>query len=125
MPHTYWNTLSGLYLAQSPILGANTPVGLAMYGVENEYLIVVDLNNKRLVNLQNINSPKKNITVIFNSWNNGSTLNNPAHVIIDLQHANDVYVMQTINLSPKAVAGVCGTTPNKLNGPKGIFFDSE
>ncbi len=38
------------------------------------------------------------------------------------------YSMQTINPSPKAIAGVtgsCGTTPNKLHGPKGIFLDSE
>jgi hypothetical protein len=125
----------------SSIIGFNTPVGLALYGVESESLIVVDVNNDRLVNLQNINSANKNISVIFNSWNNGSTFINPVQVIIDLEHANDVYVsdygycnimlfysMQTINPSPKAVAGVtgsCGTTPDKFNALRGIFLDNE
>lgn len=95
----------------------------------------------QIVQIENIDSMNRNITVLIKNWSNNSSLSRPVEVLIDLENTCNIYVSdsqcsnvvlfyskQTNNPPPKVIAGltnVIGSTLDTLNSPRGIALDSK
>ncbi|CAF1093484.1 unnamed protein product [Adineta steineri] len=118
--------------------GLNSPLGIDILGTNSDSIIIVDMNNNRIVGLWDADTNYKNISVVATEWASGQPLNYPYDVYVNARNGCDIYVtnygnpqvvlysnMQTINPLPSMVAGLGYGGPglDRLNAPFGVVVD--
>ncbi|CAF1118637.1 unnamed protein product [Adineta steineri] len=126
-------------IRNSSTVGLNWPIGIDILGTNSDSIIIVDMNNNRILGLWDADTNYKNISVVATEWAPGHSLIYPYDVHVNARNGCDIYVtdygnpqvvlysnMQTINPLPRMVAGLGsgGVGLNRLNNPFGIAVDS-
>ena len=57
--------------------GLDKPLGIAVFGIDADSLIVTDPGNNRVLGLCNIDTIRQNISVVATEWAPGQNLNVP------------------------------------------------
>jgi hypothetical protein len=112
-----------------------------VFGTDTDSVIVADTLNQRIIGLWNVGTVNENISVVATEWAPGNPLFSPYNVYVDVRDGYDLYVtnlgtnevvlyadMQSVNPPPRIVAGsghTGGPGLNHLNGPYGIYVDSD
>jgi sugar lactone lactonase YvrE len=134
---------SNTFIEGSPTVGINSPIGVTMYDIDGESLIVTDYGNEQIIHIKNVNSNNSNISVLVpTTWSSGQTFGLVYEMFLDVDNSYNLYVCDSANnrvlmfpsmqyISPPAtivINGMPGVHTNaldKLEGPYGVKRDKQ
>jgi hypothetical protein len=126
----------------SSTIGMNLPVGIKIYDIQNESLLVSDIYNEQIIQITNANSNNRNMSILIHpSWSSGLGFYYPIDMLIDMNNQSNLYVSDLGNnrilmfysmsdsIQPLTVIDGLPTymapTNNTLQGPYGIVQDKQ